>query len=126
MSNEDLVKYWFEASTQDWETVEALMKTKRYMHALFFCHLTIEKYFKGMIVSKHGVSPITHDLLLLAQKAKIELTEEQAKLLSEVNEFNIRTRYDDYKKSFYRKATAAYAQKYILQINDFKIWLKKQ
>ena len=79
-----------------------------------------------MIARRNEAVPITHDLLLLAQKAKIELTQEQAKLLSEVNEFNIRTRYDNYKKSFYKKATAIYAQKYILKVNDFKSWLKKQ
>src|SRR3989344_7523157 len=126
MSNKDLVKYWLDSSAQDWETVEVLMKSKRYMHALFFCHLSLEKHLKSMIAMQNEVVPITHDLLLLAQKAKIELTQEQAELLAEVKEFNIRTRYDDYKKSFYKKATAAYAQKYILQINDFKIWLKKQ
>jgi len=126
MSNKDLVKYWFDASLQYWETVKVLMKSRRYMHTLFFCHFSIEKYLKGMIARRNEAVPITHDLLLLAQKAKIELTQEQAKLLSEVNEFNIRTRYDDYKKSFYKKATAIYTQKYILKINDFKTWLKKQ
>ena len=126
MSNKDLVKYWLDSSAQDWETVEVLMKSKRYMHALFFCHLSLEKHLKSMIAMQNEVVPITHDLLLLAQKAKIELTQEQAELLAEVKEFNIRTRYDDYKKSFYKKATAAYAQKHIEQITDFKKWLKKQ
>ena len=56
----------------------------------------------------------------------VELTQEQAELLAQVKEFNIRTRYDDYKKSFYKKATAAYAKKYITEVHDFKTWLKKQ
>jgi HEPN domain-containing protein len=125
MSNKDLVKYWLDSSKQDWETVEALMKSRRYMHALFFCHLSLEKYLKGMVAKKNGVVSPTHDLLFLAEKAEIELTKDQAKLLAEVKEFNIRTRYDDYKNSFYKKATAAYAQKFISQIKDFKTWLEK-
>lgn len=101
------------------------MKSKRYIHALFFCHLSLEKYLKGIIVSKSGASPITHDLLFLAEKANIKLTTPQAKLLSEVNAFNVRTRYDDYKNSFYKRATASYAKKYVKKVADLKTWLKK-
>lgn len=126
MSNKDLVKYWVDSSLQDWETVEALMKSKRYMHALFFCHLSLEKYLKGMVVNKSGASPMTHDLLVLAEKAKVELTADQAKLLYDVNTFNINARYDDYKSSFYKRATADYAKKYIIEVDTFKTWLKKQ
>ncbi len=126
MSNKDLVKYWFDSSLQDWETVEALMKTKRYMHALFFCHLSLEKYLKGMIAQRNEAVPITHDLLILAEKAKVELTQYQAKLLYDVNTFNINARYDDFKNSFYKRATADYARKYIIEIDTFKTWLKKQ
>ena len=126
MSNKDLVKYWFESSAQDWETVNALMKTKRYMHALFFCHLSVEKYLKGVIAKRNEVVPITHDLLFLARKAKIELTEEQAKLIAEVSAFNLRARYDNYKNSFYKQATASYAKKYVGKVAELIIWLKKQ
>lgn len=96
------------------------------MHALFFCHLSVEKYFKGIIVQNNDIVPISHDLLLLAEKAKIKLTDKQAKLLSEVNAFNIKSRYDDYKNSFYKKATSSFAKKYIIEVNKFIIWLKKQ
>src|SRR3990167_7278763 len=126
MSNKDLVKYWFESSAQDWETVNALMKTKRYMHALFFCHLSVEKYLKGVIAKRNEVVPITHDLLFLARKAKIELTEEQAKLIAQVSAFNLRARYDNYKNSFYKQATASYAKKYVGKVAELIVWLKKQ
>lgn len=124
MSNKDLVKYWFDSSLQDWETVEVLMKSKRYMHALFFCHLSLEKYLKCMIAKRNETVPITHDLLFLAKKAKLELTKEWTKLLAEVTGFNINARYDNYKNSFYKRATASYAQKYIKEILDFKTWLQ--
>ena len=126
MSNEELIKYWFSSAKQDWETTQALLKSHRYMHALFFCHLTLEKTLKCIITQNKETPPITHDLLLLTEKAKIELSAEQAQLLSDVNAFNIRARYDDYKNSFYKRATASYAKKYIKEINKFKIWLKKQ
>ena len=126
MSNQELVKYWLDSSKQDWDIVLVLLKSKKYMHALFFCHLSLEKYLKGMIVQSGKTTPITHDLLLLTEKAKIKLTDEQTQLLSDVNGFNIKARYDDYKNSFYKRATALFAKKYISEINTFKIWLKKQ
>ncbi len=125
MSNAELIKYWLNSAKQDWDTVQALLKSHRYMHALFFCHLTLEKTLKGIIV-KQGAPPITHDLLLLAEVAGIELNTEQAQLLSDVNAFNIRARYDDYKNSFYKRATASYTKTYVEKVNKFKIWLKKQ
>ncbi|OGI65074.1 hypothetical protein A3H53_00855 [Candidatus Nomurabacteria bacterium RIFCSPLOWO2_02_FULL_40_10] len=126
MSNQELIKFWFNSSKKDWEVVAVLMRSKSYMHALFFSHLSLEKYLKGMIVSNGGESPISHDLLLLAKRAKINLTDEHAKLLYEVNAFNIKARYDDYKNSFYKKATSEFTKKYISKINKFIIWLKKQ
>lgn len=126
MSNQELMKYWFNSSKQDWDIVLVLLQSKKYMHALFFCHLSLEKYLKGIIARKDNTPPITHDLLILAEKAKLELTDEQAKLLYEVNAFNIKTRYDDYKNSFYKRATASFTKKYISEIDKFKTWLKEQ
>ena len=126
MSNQELIKYWFNSSKKDWEIVSTLMRSKSYMHALFFCHLSLEKYLKGMIVSGGEESPISHDLLLLAEKAKIKLTNKQTQLLSEVSAFNIKARYDDYKNLFYKRATASFTKKYVSEVDKFKTWLKKQ
>ncbi|MDP1689266.1 MAG: HEPN domain-containing protein [bacterium] len=126
MSNAELIKYLFDSSNKDWGIALVLLQSKKYMYTLFFCHLSLEKYIKGIIVRNGGITPITHDLLLLAEKAKIKLTDKQAKLLYDVNAFNIKTRYDDYKNSFYKRATALYTKQYIKEINEFKIWLKKQ
>jgi HEPN domain-containing protein len=126
MSNQELIKYWFNSSAQDWKIVQVLFKSKKYMYALFFCHLSLEKYFKGIIVRNSETSPITHDLLLLAEKANIKLTDEQSTLLSEVNAFNIKARYDDYKNSFFKRATAIFTKKYINEVGEFIVWLKKK
>lgn len=126
MSKAELIKYWFNSSEQDWDTVLVLLASKKNMYALFFCHLSLEKYLKGIIVRDNNTAPITHDLLILSEKAKVELTTKQAKLLYDVNAFNIKARYDDYKNSFYKRATASFTKKYITEVNNFILWLKKQ
>ena len=125
MSKSEITKYWFNSSAEDWKTAESLIKSKRYMHALFFCHLVLEKILKGMISDLGASVPITHDLLLLVEKTNLKINDVDAQLLSDVNGFNIRARYDDYKNSFYKKATASYAKNYFDKVKKFKLWLKK-
>lgn len=126
MSKEELVNFWITSALEDWKTAEALLDSGRYMHALFFCHLTLEKILKGKITSLGKEAPFVHDLLLLADRAEIVLSEEQAELLSEVNAFNISTRYDDYKNAFYKKATEEYADEYFKKVNELKSWLEQK
>ena len=58
--------------------------------------------------------------------AKIELSEEQEELFREINTFNIRARYDDYKLEFYKKATRSYTVKYFKSANKLYLWLEKK
>lgn len=79
MENEQkVIKYWFMASKQDFATAEILFKNKKYHHALFFCHLSIEKILKAIIVkATQKVPPLLHDLVRLAERAGINLSEKQ-------------------------------------------------
>ena len=51
---------------------------------------------------------------------------EMIESLREISTFNISARYDDYKNSFYVKATESYAKQYLKVIGDIRKWLKKQ
>lgn len=87
----------------------ALFKSKRYSNCLFFGHIVLEKILKALVVqktSKH--SPHSHDLLLLMQKANLDLSQEDENFLDTVNDFNIKARYPDYKLAFYKKCTKEY------------------
>ena len=113
-TEQDIIKYWDEASKQDFETAQILYSNKKYHHALFFCHLTVEKILKAIIVkSTKTAPPLIHDLVRLAEKTGIELTEKLKDELAEISVFNIKARYDDYKLSFYKKANKQFTSKYI-------------
>ena len=47
MSAQDVAKYWREGADDALATAQALMDAKRYHHALFFCHLALEKNVEG-------------------------------------------------------------------------------
>lgn len=125
MSDKDLVKYWFDTAEEDWRTAEGLLSLKHYMQALFYIHIALEKYLKGLIVKDGKEAPFDHNLLGIAKMARIDLDNDQLSHITEINTFNIRARYDDYKRSFYKKATKEYAQEYFNYAQEFRLWLKE-
>lgn len=128
MSDErEIIKYWSTSSKQDFETAEILFENQKYGHALFFCHLSIEKILKALIVRKtHAAPPLVHDLVRLAEKTGICLSDKFKGELAEISSFNIQARYDDYKLSFYKKAKKRFAAKYIAATREILIWLRAQ
>lgn len=127
MSREqEIIKYWIGASRQDFETAEILYENKKYHHALFFCHLSIEKILKALIVkSTKTAPPLIHDLVRLAEKTGIELAESLKAELAEISTFNIEARYDDYKLSFYKKANKRFTSRYITNTRRILKWLRR-
>ena len=125
MSKEDLIKYWLDTAEDDWNTALGLFDGGRYMASLFYIHIALEKYLKGLIVKNNREAPFDHNLLSLVNLARIDLNNDQLSQLTEINTFNIRTRYDDYKRTFYKKATKEYTEEYINYTKEFRLWIKK-
>ena len=122
-----VVDYWKKGAERSFETAEFLFKGKRYPDCLFFCHLTLEKVLKGIVVKLTKThAPYSHKLVDLAEVAKIELTEQQKKDLTEITKFNIATRYNDYKLKFHKKCDREYAKKYYVVSKNLYLWLKRK
>lgn len=101
MDSADLTRYWFESSDSDFETMEVLYNNKKNTWCLFIGHLVIEKLLKGLYAKNNPENPIApkiHNLILLSQKANLEVPTEIRKKIQIINTFNISARYDDYKK----------------------------
>ena len=67
-----------------------------------------------------------HDLKKLAKQAKIELDKIKEKQLDEITTWNIRARYDDYKRVFYKKASREFTSAWMEKVNGIILWLKSQ
>ncbi len=125
MTKEEHTKYWLETAEEDWKTANHLFEKGDYSWCLFLCHLVLEKYSKALYVQNINKSvPYKHRLSFLAEKAKLNLTNEQVDFLDEVTEFNIEARYPDYKKRFIKKATKTFTLNYLQKIKEFKEWLR--
>ena len=127
MNNIDLMNYWIESSDEDYSTMMYMKAGKKNTWCLFMGQMVIEKLLKALY-AKNNISepyaPKSHDLLYLAQKINLQVTEIQKRNLNEITRFNLNTRYDDYKKDFYNKCTDEYTEEQISKIEEVKQWLE--
>lgn len=129
MNNIDLMNYWIESSDSDWETFEVLYKNKKNTWCLFIGHLIIEKLLKGLYSKTNENNPIapkTHNLILIAQRANINVSKDIREKIQIINTFNISSRYDDYKKTFAQMCTDEYTKNQVENIKEVREWLKEQ
>ncbi len=125
MRKSDHIKYWLQSANHDLETAESMYQSQKYDWCLFIGHLVLEKTLKAIYIDKHGnsIPPKLHNLVRLTELCNLELNEEQRLFLDKVNDFNIQTRYPDYKFDFYRLCTIDFTQEYFNKIKDFYKWL---
>ena len=98
-----------ESSDKDFQTMLHLYTSGDYMWSLFIGHLVIEKLLKAYYIHKKDETyPMIHNLLRIAEKAGMDLNDEQQLFFSTATGFNINARYDDYKQSFHQKCTHEY------------------
>jgi len=112
-----IVNYWKETAEYDREVMNSLFKSKKYYGCLFFGHIVLEKILKALVVQNiKQQAPYTHDLVRLEEIANIGLPKEEVELLKEVNNFNIKTRYPDYKLKFYKLCDKKFTKNYFDKI----------
>ena len=122
-----IVQHWLDSADQNQDTMEHLIDSRDYSWALFLGHLVIEKTLKALYVKRHEKHAIfSHDLLRLANKIDLELTEEYEEWLDEITTFNLNARYDNYKQDFYKLCTKDFSDMWLGRIEKLKIWLRNQ
>jgi len=106
--------------------LETFYETIKYDWCLFIGHLVLEKALKAIFVlnNENKLPPKIHNLVKLAELSFVTLTDEQKLFLDEVNDFNLVTRYPDYKLGFYKICTKEYADKYFREIKEYYKWIK--
>ncbi|MDP2750700.1 MAG: HEPN domain-containing protein [Nanoarchaeota archaeon] len=124
---QDAINYWIEIAKRDYDTMLALFGSGRYPESLFFGHIIIEKTIKGLVTKEtREQPPYIHDLLRLAELAKLDLDNEKMDFLDMLNDFNIRARYPEHKLNLYKKCDKAFAEKNLEIIKELynKLCLK--
>ena len=127
MERTQQINYWLKSASHDMEAAETLFQNQKYDWCLFIGHLVIEKVLKAFCVREgQEVPPGIHNLLRLVENTKLLLTEEQLTFLADLNDFNIETRYPDFKFRFYQICTREFTEVQFSKIKELYQWLLSQ
>ena len=129
MNSIELMEYWFKSADEDYDTMLYMKTGKKNTWCLFMGHLVIEKLLKGLYAKNNPDDPIApkiHNLILLSQKANLEVPTEIREKIQTINTFNISARYDDYKRTFDEKCTDDYTSEQVKNVEEVRKWLKEQ
>ena len=129
MNSIELMEYWFKSADEDYDTMLYMKTGKKNTWCLFMGHLVIEKLLKGLYAKNNpddAIAPKIHNLILLSQKANLEVPAEIREKIQTINTFNISARYDDYKRTFDEKCTDDYTSEQVKNIEEVRKWLKEQ
>lgn len=118
---------WFKQSAYDLKTAEIMLENKRFIYAVFMCHLAIEKAVKGIYQYRlNEVPPKVHNLIYLVEKIGLSPSEKLYNAIFELNRVSIPTRYPDdlaKMKSEYKKRNTL---EIINNSKEVLKWLKNQ
>ena len=116
---------WLRQSSYDMKTAEAMFKSKRYIYAVFMCHLSIEKILKGLYTQMLGdVPPKSHNLIFLIEKMKLELPEDIYDFVFMLNGLSVPTRYPDDLQNLLKVYNKAKTRKVLDRAKEVLKWLK--
>jgi HEPN domain-containing protein len=128
MSKQKHIDHWLSSADKDWDVLLHLMKGRKYVHALFFGHLYLEKISKALWVQNNteNYPPKTHNLLKLLNEANIVLSEEDQLFLLKLNKYQIEGRYPEDIETLYTITHKELATEYTKTIKHLQLWLRKQ
>lgn len=107
------------------KTAQAMFNSKRYLYAVFMCHLSIEKALKGIYTKTLGeMPPKTHNLIYLVEKIKLELPEKQYDFVFTLNGLSVPTRYPDDLQKLLKDHNKSKTGKVLDQGMETLKWLK--
>ncbi|MDR0230705.1 MAG: HEPN domain-containing protein [Dysgonamonadaceae bacterium] len=83
MTKQEHIDYWVNTAQYDWSGAEETFDAKRYVHSLFWAHLTLEKLAKAHWIRTHedNIPPKIHNIVRLLEQSNIDLGEETMKFL---------------------------------------------
>jgi HEPN domain-containing protein len=120
MTKEEHINYWLSSAVKDEDMMQYLFEGKRYVQALFFGHLYLEKVCKSVWVATNlgNVPPKTHNLLKLISEGNIKLSVADQAFLLKLNQYQIESRYPENIERLYSITDERLVKDYFKHINE--------
>lgn len=125
MNVPEVIRYWLESAEDDWPVAKRLVIGGDYHYALFIGHLYVEKLMKALVVQVTGDhAPRTHNLLILADRAGLSLSDDRREQLIRITAYNLETRYPEERSALRLRYTKSFTDREIDAIQEVAVWLK--
>ena len=118
---------WFLQSDYDFQVAETLFRTEKYIYCVFLCHLSVEKYLKGIYLRDlQKEPPKFHSLGYFIDACELRIPENMNDYILEISDMAVLTRYPDslvnLKEEFEKNVT----QDLLNKTQEFLKWLKTE
>jgi HEPN domain-containing protein len=122
----DEVQNWIESAEYDLETAEHLFASKRYIYAVFMCHLALEKILKARLEEITGQEPPkTHDLKYLLDLTSLSPNEKMKRHIVEIGAKSVVTRYPVDFKQMLRDFSSELVEQILQETREVFGWIRK-
>jgi HEPN domain-containing protein len=117
---------WMRQAEYDLETAEIIFERGRYIHAVFMCHLAVEKVLKAYYQFKFSEDPPkTHNLLYLAKQSELDLPNALSSYIDALSTLSVPTRYPSDLRSMMKDYNNAKTRSTLDKGNEVITWIKE-
>ena len=107
-------------------TAEQMLQAGRYIYVIFMSHMALEKALKALVTEEtQKLPPRTHNLIDLAQRAHVVLSQEQEDFLGKLNNTSVVVRYPDDLAAMVSQYPEAIAQDYLERTKELILWVRQ-
>jgi len=118
------VQQWVEKAAYDLETAQAMLNSSRYVYVVFCCQQAVEKMIKAIIAHvTDELPPRIHNLIRLSERAGLQPDAEQARLMRELSELYVQSRYPEQIESISSSAWQVVARDALPRTEKLVRWL---
>ncbi len=117
---------WLAQVDYDIATAEQMLHAGRYLYVIFMSHIALEKVLKALVTEEtKKLPPRTHNLIDLAQRAQVVLSQEQQDFLGKLNNTSVVVRYPDDLSAMVSQYPEAIAQDYLERTKELILWVRQ-
>ena len=107
-------------------TAEQMLHAGRYIYVIFMSHMALEKALKALVAEEtQKLPPRTHNLIDLAQRAQVVLSQEQQDFLGRINNTSVVVRYPDDLTAMVSQYPEAIARDYLERTKELILWVRQ-
>jgi HEPN domain-containing protein len=124
MDIEKQISYWITGAEEDFAAARSLFEKGHLRHCLFLAHLAVEKRLKAHVIRQtKDVPPKLHNLIRLAQIAKLKLQPQQEQFLREFGIYQLEGRYPDAEQMLFDRNST---EQEMSRVGEMLKWLNSQ